>query len=123
MYNRYIPQSDGSYKRKTMPEKISKPPNPPENSVSCVDDAETTAAGNSLCTEKQTTKCQCRECQKRRDRKYIPEMNASSFLKELLPKDLDTGDLLIIVMLLLISADNADDQGNALLTLAIYLFL
>ena len=45
-------------------------------------------------------------------------------MKELLPRELDTGDLLIVILLLLMSADcSGEDQGNALLTLALYLFM
>jgi len=47
-----------------------------------------------------------------------------SFLRDLLPRDLDTGDLLIVILLLLMSADTSgEEHGNALLTLALYLFM
>jgi len=45
------------------------------------------------------------------------------FLKQLLPKDMDTGDLLVVLLLLLMSGDCLEDQNTALLTLALYLFL
>ena len=45
------------------------------------------------------------------------------FLRQLLPKNVNTEDLLIILLLLLMSGDCAEDQNTALLTLAIYLFL
>lgn len=45
------------------------------------------------------------------------------FLKQLLPRDFDTGDLLVVLLLLLISGDCQEDQNTALLTLALYLFL
>ena len=44
-------------------------------------------------------------------------------MRRLLPKNLDTGDLLIIVLLLLMSADCEDEKNTALLTLALYLFM
>jgi hypothetical protein len=47
---------------------------------------------------------------------------AGSFLRRLLPKDFDTGDLLIVLLLLLMAGDCPEDQNTALLTLAIYLF-
>jgi hypothetical protein len=50
-------------------------------------------------------------------------MAAGSFLKQLIPKGLDTGDLLIIVLLLLMAGDCEEEKNNALLTLALYLFL
>ena len=45
------------------------------------------------------------------------------FLKTLLPKEFDTGDLMIVLLLLLMSADCQEDQNSALLTLVLYLFL
>lgn len=45
------------------------------------------------------------------------------FLKQLLPKDFETEDLLVVLLLLLISGDCQDNQNTALLTLALYLFL
>ena len=46
-----------------------------------------------------------------------------SFFRQLLPKDFDTEDLLIILLLLLMSGDCKEDQNTALLTLVLYLFL
>ena len=45
------------------------------------------------------------------------------FLRQLVPKNLDTGDLLIIILLLLMAGDCQEDRNTALLTLALYLFL
>ena len=45
------------------------------------------------------------------------------FLKNLIPKDLDTSDLFVLLMLLLISGDCPEERNNALLTLALYLLL
>lgn len=68
----------------------------------------------------------------RQPRPYFPQQSRPqqpkdtgifSFLRQLLPKNLDTEDLLIILLLLLMSGDCAEDQNTALLTLAIYLFL
>ena len=56
--------------------------------------------------------------------KHPPQQaNAGDFLRQLLPKNLDTGDLLIIVLLLLMSADGQEDRNTALLTLALYLIM
>ena len=44
-------------------------------------------------------------------------------MKQLLPRDFDTGDLLIVLLLLLMAGDNPDDRNTALLTLALYCFL
>ena len=46
-----------------------------------------------------------------------------SFLKQLLPKNFDVEDLLVVLLLLLMAGDCREDQNSALLTLALYLFL
>ena len=118
MYNRYIPQSDGSYRRSPMPEPSMKeapprpsplpreepaPPGPPQDNP-------------------------CRGCSRpvrpsQRPPKPAGGQSAGSFLRGLLPKDFDTEDLLIVLLLLLISGDCTEDRSTALLTLALYLFL
>lgn len=100
MYNRYIPQNDGSYQRNRVPDNCS-PPAPPPPTV-CPPPPEP-------CPPKETRRSQSGEC-------------AGGFLKRLLPKGLDTGDLLIVLLLLLMAGDCPEDQNTALLTLAIYLF-
>lgn len=44
-------------------------------------------------------------------------------MKNLLPKDFDTEDLLIVLLLLLMAGDCQEDQNSALLTLVLYLFM
>lgn len=93
MYNRYIPQQDGSYRKNRMPEQPT-----PKSEPSIPDHQEA----------------------------HPPSrlgQSAESFLRQLLPKNLDTGDLLVIVLLLLMAGDCKEDQNTALLTLALYLFL
>ena len=48
---------------------------------------------------------------------------SGGFFRQLLPKDMDTGDLLIILLLLLMAGDCPEDQNTALLTLVLYLFM
>lgn len=101
MYNHYIPQSDGSYRRNPQPDQrrpapppkprpepepprpapIPRPPEPPPQTGSILD-----------------------------------------FLKGLLPRQIDTADLMIIFLLLLM---NKDDEGglSPVLTLALYFLL
>ena len=58
--------------------------------------------------------------------KHTPRKEPGSitgFFKQLLPKGLDTADLLIIILLLLMAGENEEDQANALLTLALYFFM
>jgi hypothetical protein len=102
MYNRYIPQPDGSYRRNSLPsapqqrpqKQSAPPPQPP--------------------CEEPPTEIHCPAKQ---------GFSAGDFLKKLLPKNLDTGDLLIIMLLLLMSADCEEEKNTALLTLALYLFM
>lgn len=106
MYNRYIPQPDGSYRRSRMqePRRPAPPAAPPVPPV----------------TEPPPP----RECQNhRRPHRPPTDTSVSSFLRRILPKDFDTGDLLIIVLLLLMAGDCVDDQNTALLTLALYFFM
>ena len=93
MYNRYIPQQDGSYRKNRMPEQSGRPPEP---SIPAVPEPHPVSREGS---------------------------SAEGFLRQLLPKGLDTGDLLVIVLLLLMAGDCREDQNTALLTLALYLFL
>ena len=49
--------------------------------------------------------------------------NILGFFKALFPKNIDTGDLIIILLLLLMANDCEEDRNHALLTLAIYFLL
>lgn len=51
------------------------------------------------------------------------ETNIGSFLRNLLPRDFGTEDLIVILLLLLMAGESQEDQNSALLTLALYLFL
>ena len=119
MYNRYVPQPDGTYLRHRVndPAKASTP---------------RPAAGT---PQEQENNCRAPdvppECQTppRPDRKPPrPQMDCSngnlfSFFRNLLPREIETADLLIILLLLLISGDCHEDQNTALLTLALYFLL
>ncbi len=101
MYNRYIPQPDGSYRRSRMP---SPPVTPSGGSAPAPPTLSSCGEPAPVCPSRQ-------------------QSSAISFLRQLLPKNLDTGDLLILVLLLLMSADCEEEKNTALLTLALYLFL
>ena len=109
MYNRYIPQPDGSYRRNRMTE--SPPPMPQQPPAPPV-------AAPSIPAKLPPPPP--RPIPPKPKRKPEPTGN---FLRQLLPKDFDTEDLLIVVLLLLLSGDCRDDQNTALLTLVLYLFL
>lgn len=100
MYNRYIPQQDGTYQKNRVPS----PPSPPPS-------------------QHQEPPCPPPPCEPAHTPPYRQPDGAFSFLKQLLPSNLDTGDLLIIVLLLLMAGDCKDNKNSWLLTLALYLFL
>ena len=95
IYNRYIPQSDGTYRKNCIPEQrpTKKPQQPP-----CSPPAPPSHGP------------------------LVPSP-AGGFLKNLLPRDLDTTDLLVVVLLLLMSGSCEEDRNSALLTLALYFFM
>ena len=103
LYNRYIPQSDGSFQKNRMadsrppqpPRHTAPPPAPPPPKMPCPD----------------TIPHSCKNT------------SASGFLKQLLPKDFDTGDLLVIILLLLMAGDCEDEKTTVLLTLILYFFM
>lgn len=98
MYNRYIPQHDGSYSRRHMPDSSRPNPNPPAPEP--------------------------KECPPpARPGPARQEMGVLGFLKNILPKEFDTGDLMIVLLLLLMAGDCQEDQNWAVLTLVLYLFL
>lgn len=129
MYNRYIPQSDGTFRRSTVPEKLPQapnpvrkdpPPRPPQPSAQTQPDKNPQQPQRKPESRQRPGGQRPNPCPILREQK---EASASSFLRNLLPRDLDTGDLLIIVLLLLMAGDHPEEQNNALLTLAIYLFM
>lgn len=101
MYNRYIPQPDGSYRRNAMPDtrqaqqkQQSQPQRPAPAPI------QPPSGG----------------------RPPQPEP-ITGFLKQLIPQGFDTGDLIIVLLLLLIAGDSKEARSNALLTLALYFIL
>ena len=114
MYNRYIPQPDGSFRRNYIPDPL--PPRPaPSPEPDCPP-----PPPPQECPPPQTKP----ECAQPPHRPPCREnTGAGDFLRRLLPKNLDTGDLLVIILLLLMAGDCAEDKNTALLTLALYLFM
>lgn len=104
MYNRYIPQPDGSFQRKRMEEPLREPPRPaPPPDPPCAPEE------TNPCPPPPQPRPACR--------------NDGGFLWQLLPRDFDTGDLIVIVLLLLIAGDCEQERSNALLTLALYFIM
>lgn len=118
MYNRYVPQSDGSYRRSPIPD----PPSPSETSPPssfCIQNTP-------LLHPKQGQNCAT--CVQQTPpfpppKRSSPPVSPLHFLRNLLPRDFDTDDLLVVLLLLLMAGDDQQDQNSALLTLALYLFL
>ena len=100
MYNRYIPQSDGSYQRNHVAEPKQTPqrhraPLPPE--------------------PQKPPEPECKPS-------HRPEP-VGGFLRQLLPKHFDTADMIIVLLLLLLAGDSEEDRNTALLTLALYFLM
>ena len=126
MYNRYIPQSDGTFQRSRMEDNIPAQktntplpcPPPPPVPEPCTPKPEPCPPSCPYMHRPVHTNPQ------RQHKKAYPQKNSvSSFFKQLLPKDFDTSDLMIVLLLLIMSGDCPEDQNTALLTLVLYLFL
>lgn len=105
MYNHYIPQGDGSYRRSAQPEprRPAPPPKPrPEQ-----------PKPEAPCPPPEPPKPE--PCHRQ-------SQGILDFFKGLLPRGLDTADLMIVFLLLLM---NQDDEGglSPMLTLALYFLL
>ena len=100
MYNRYIPQQDGSHKRSRVEEQMSPPP-----------------------SQKPTPPPAPTHQAPTQEHRPPPAGNIGGFLRQLLPRDFDTGDLIVVLLLLLMAGDKPEDRNTALLTLALYCFL
>lgn len=105
MYNHYIPQGDGSYRRSAQPEQRRpapppKPrPEPPKPEIPCPPPE-----------PPKPEPC------------HRQSQGILDFLRGLLPRQIDTADLMIVFLLLLMNQD--DDGGlSPILTLALYFLL
>lgn len=123
MYNRYVPQADGTYRRN----RIQDAPHPEhrrqENQPHHPIAVQQETCGDPPIPQPHRSQRQSVPKQDYPQRKNPAGTPVSGFLRQLLPKDFDTGDLLVVILLLLMSADSCEDQNSALLTLALYLFM
>ena len=110
MYNRYIPQPDGSYRRNTVDDRPHQQPEPRKSDP---------PSQEPPCPPPPPSRPE----PPKQEQRYQQSANAGDFLRRLLPQNLDTGDLIVILLLLLMAGDSAEDRNAALLTLAIYLFM
>lgn len=151
MYNRYIPQPDGSYRRSRMQETQSFSPAPPPRREPCLPERETVPTRpqqpeayvpekpKSSPPQKRPMNQRSRQrpqqpapCPPPRQNSRPPRQepcaeqrdnSVGSFLRQLLPQNFDTQDLLVVILLLLMAGDSSEDNNSALLTLALYLFM
>ena len=126
MYNRYIPQADGSFHRSRVPEPIPERAEPANASQVVHNPVQKEApVNNSFVPPKQSRYHSPRNAPPARNQPQYDHSAASvgSFLKGLLPQNFDTEDLMVVLLLLLMSGNSGNDQNAALMTLVIYLFL
>lgn len=116
MYNHYIPQSDGSFRRSTVPESRSRPQRPPAPPAPPPPPPpphkpEPPGGGEKPRPPQPPGPPPC------------PPESPLSFLRGLLPEKLDLYDLIVIGVLLLLSGDEKGDDLSPLLTIALYFLL
>lgn len=128
MYNRYIPQSDGTFRRSRVED--HSPRREQRREMPVQEPRPIPAEPAPQKQENSDSKPPRRQSQRQmhysppRSNKQDPSFSSiGSFFKNLLPKDFDTADLMIVLLLLIMSGDCAEDQNTALLTLVLYLFL
>ena len=113
MYNRYIPQPDGSFRRSRMEDRTVANSPPP---VPCPEEPK-------LQPPPPPPPMQRRRSPRPSPHTKQESTGISGFFKRLLPKDFDTGDLIVVMLLLLMAGDSTEDQNFALLTLALYFLM
>ena len=121
MYNRYIPQNDGTYRRS----RVGDTP-PPVRSMPSREPPEKEEPR----FPPEVPPCQQGQpCSHMRPPRPVPPkpkaptVGIGTFLRQLIPAGFDTEDLIIVLLLLLMAGDCQEDQNSALLTLVLYLFL
>ena len=123
MYNRYIPQPDGTYHRSAVRES-PKPQEPkPEKPQPCVQPPPPRPPEHPVPPKHCGNPCPSGACVNPGKRQEVPPCGIGTFLKQLLPRNFDTADLIVVLLLLLIASDGCEDGNTALLTLILYLFL
>ena len=114
MYNRYIPQPDGSFRRSRVEDQKTKPP---------IQKPEECPPQPAPPPCKEDSPCPPPEPPRPKPHPVDRCDMGPGFLQKLLPKDFDTGDLIVILLLLLLAGDCEEDRSTALLTLALYLIM
>lgn len=99
MYNRYIHQNDGTFQKRSILDQSKKPPVTPTKK----DEPAVPPVSPPQHTPSHT--------------------GTGSFLRQLLPKEFDTADFMIVLLMLLMAGDCESEKNTALLTLALYFFM
>ena len=102
MYNRYVFDPDGSCRKDQVEEPVTDQPDLQSPRQDAPEEPVRQVCLSHFETQKQ---------------------NPLDFLKRMLPKGFDTGDLIVILLLLLMAGDSREDRNNALLTIALYFIL
>lgn len=136
MYNRYIPQPDGSYQRSRVQEPKPSPPqqHTQTRQPSCEHqkkDCQKEDPRKGACPEHNTPqrhnepqRQSAPQCHNEPQRQSVPQStNLSSFFRQFLPGNFETGDLIVVLLLLLMAGDNQENRNNALLTMALYFLM
>lgn len=125
MYNRYIPQPDGSYRKSRVsePRRPAPPPRPAPAPVCHPETTQQTVLPPCVKKEECVNSSHSKQNQPCRHQQHSTQDSLTGFFKQLLPKNIDTADLLIILLLLLMAGDCEEERNNALLTLALYFFM
>ena len=112
MYNRYTPRQDGGFRHDRVPEPAKPPQNAPPPKPSPQPEMPRDCPPE---TPSQT-------CARPEPRPPQPN-SATSFLSGLLPRNMDTGDLLMLLILLLLITDGSEEAPNPLLTIALFFLM
>lgn len=112
MYNRYTPRQDGGFRHDRVPEPAKPPQNAPAPKPSQKPEMPRDCPPE---TPSQT-------CARPEPRPLQPH-SATSFLSGLLPRNMDTGDLLMLLILLLLITDGSEEAPNPLLTIALFFLM
>lgn len=133
MYNRYIPQPDGTYRRNQMQDAASTHPRTaprreeprrqePPQQEECHEEQDVPPCQKGQPCAHMRQPSRPSPAPPRQTQNTQP-LGIGSFLRQLLPKDFCTEDLIVVLLLLLMAGDCQEDQNSALLTLALYLFM
>ncbi len=114
MYNHYIPQSDGSYRRSSMPDQSQRPPQKPQKPHP---EPPQKPAPKPTPKPEPPPPCPPAPCPE-----PPRQTGLMDFLRNLLPRGIDTADMMIVCLLLLMNQDQ-EDGLSPMITLALYFLL